>query len=114
MRVEGKLAAALKKAAKKHPGAEESIACAGTAIESTTWGVGKSVFLFAGVSKGVVSIRVKLKASAAEAKKLAKAEPKRFAIGANGWATVKLAEDEDPPMKLLEQWIAESYLNVSG
>jgi hypothetical protein len=113
MRPKGKLAAALKKAASKHPGAEESIACAGTAIESSTWGVGKKVFLFAGVSKGVVSIRVRLAASAGEAKQLAKAEPQRYALGASGWATVKFGEDEPPPLGLLERWIAESWSLVT-
>ncbi len=113
MRPRGKLAAALKKAAQRHAGAEEAVACAGTAIESTTWGVGKKVFLFAGVSRGVVSVRVKVKASASEVKELAKADPKRFALGANGWATVKFAEDEAPPMKLLTRWIAESFALVT-
>lgn len=84
MKPTGKLAKALEKAASKLPGAEQATACAGTSLEATTWGVGKKVFVFAGISKGVVNIRLKLKASAAEAKKLAKAEPQRYAIGANG------------------------------
>jgi predicted DNA-binding protein (MmcQ/YjbR family) len=113
MRPKGRLAAALKKAASKHPGAEESIACEGTAIEATTWGVGKKVFLFAGVSKGVVSIRVRLAGSAGEAKRLAKAEPRRYAFGATGWATVKFSEAEKPPMDLLERWISESWSLVT-
>jgi hypothetical protein len=46
--------------------------------------------------------------------KLARAEPGRYALGANGWATVKFAEGDEPPVKLLTRWIAESYDVIAG
>lgn len=49
-----------------------------------------------------------------EAKKLAKAEPQRYAIGANGWATVKFGADEQAPLPLLTRWIAESHALITG
>jgi predicted DNA-binding protein (MmcQ/YjbR family) len=83
------------------PGAEQGIACAGTALESRTFQVKKKSFLF--VSKG--QARLKLDASASEARKLG------FAVGANGWVTVPL--DDLPPAVVIKRWIGESYSLVS-
>ena len=83
------------------PGVEQGIACAGTALESRTYQVNKKSFLF--VSKK--QARLKLDASASEARKLG------FAVGANGWVTVPL--DGLPAAAVIKRWIAESYSLVS-
>ena len=108
-----KAAQALRKAAMRHAGAEESVACAGTKLECATIGVKKKVFLFLFEDGGALTARVKLRESAAEAKKLAKREPERYAIGANGWAKIAFGE-ADAPIALLERWIDESHRAVAG
>lgn len=80
---------------------EQGVACAGTALESRTYQVRKKSFLF--VSKD--QARLKLEASAPEARKLG------FASGANGWVTVPL--DALPASAVMKRWIAESYSLVS-
>ena len=114
MKPAGEVAKAVKKAAARFDGAEEGVACAGTSLESTTWKVKGKAFVFAAVKDGVYTVRVKLRESAAEAKKRSKAEPDRCAIGAGGWAKLRWPEAEKPPLKLLERWIAESHGAVAG
>lgn len=80
---------------------EQGVACAGTALESRTYQVRKKSFLF--VSKD--QARLKLDASASEARKLG------FAVGANGWVTVPL--DALPAAAVIKRWIAESHSLVS-
>jgi hypothetical protein len=84
------------------PGVEQGVACAGTALESRTYRVGKKSFLF--VSKD--QARLKLEASAPEARKLG------FVVGANGWVTLPVAAL--PPAAVVERWIAESHSSMSG
>jgi hypothetical protein len=101
--------AALAKLAAKHADVEEGIACAGTAMERRTMKTGKKAFLFFGATDALV----KLDASLAEAKKLEKAERKRYRVGANGWVKVTFSADEPPALDVLARWIAESYALVA-
>ncbi|HEY8078429.1 MAG TPA: hypothetical protein VIF62_30075 [Labilithrix sp.] len=84
------------------PDVEEGVACAGTALESRTYAAKKKTFLFVGKEHA----RLKLDASAKEAKKLG------FAVGANGW--VKIPLDEAPPKAVIERWVAESHALIAG
>ena len=52
---------------------------------------------------------VKLRASLAEAGKLATKRPNCYKVGASGWVTVPFSHDESPPPGLLERGIDESY-----
>jgi len=93
-----------------HPGAEEGIACQGTALESSAFKARKKTFLFMGRSDA----RLKLAASQVEAQKLAKSDPDHYRVGALGWVTVKYSEDAPLPVDLLTRWIDESYRTVLG
>jgi hypothetical protein len=79
------------------PSVEEGVACAGTALESRTLKARGKAFLFLGKK----DVRLKLGASASEAKRLG-AE-----VGAHGWT--KFAVAEAPPPDVVERWIDESY-----
>ncbi len=92
----------LRRLASQLPDVEEGVACAGTALESRTYKAKKKAFLFLGEDHA----RMKLDASAKEAKKLG------FEVGANGWVKVPL--DEAPPKAVLERWVAESHALMAG
>jgi YjbR len=92
------------------PDAEEGLACAGTALESSAFQARKKTFLFVGPG----TVRLKLEASRAEAERLAKKEPGRYAIGKLGWVTIRFADGDAPPVAMFERWIAESYGLIVG
>jgi len=91
-----------------HKDVTEQVACKGTALESITFQRGSKAFLFLGRKGGFQIVRLKLLKSEEEAKRLAKEEPGRYELGANGWAKLTLGEDS-APAKLLEKWVDESY-----
>ena len=95
----------LRDLALKYPGAEEGIACAGTAIEKRTIKVRGKAFLFLGAGDAML----KLSGSLAEATRLAATEPSLFKVGASGWVTAKLNEDEPQRLEVFARWIDESY-----
>jgi hypothetical protein len=84
------------------PGVTRGIACAGTALESRTFGVGKRAFLFVSAKEA----RLKLDASAADATAAG------YPVGASGWVKLPLAQL--PPIAVLRRWIAESRALVAG
>lgn len=88
---------AMRALALTYPAAEEGVACAGTAVESRTIKAKGKAFLFLGAK----DVRLKLGASAAEAKRLG------ADVGAHGWT--KFAADAAPPLPVVERWIDESY-----
>ena len=102
------IAEALRGMALDHADVSESIACKGTALESITFNRGTKAFLFLGRKGGFHVVRLKLQESEEEAKRLAKKEPARYDLGANGWAKLTFG-DESVPEKLLARWIGESY-----
>jgi hypothetical protein len=81
---------------------EQGIACAGTALEARSYSTRKKAFLFVAKEQA----RLKLAASAAEAKELG------FAVGASGWVT--LALDRLPAPAVLRRWIVESHALASA
>jgi hypothetical protein len=105
MASESLLTKALRKLALAHPGTEEGIACAGTAVESRTIRVGGKAFLFLRPTE----LRLKLSKSLPEARKLAGKDPSRCEAGAGGWVKLTLRSDEKKPAPFLAAWIAESY-----
>jgi hypothetical protein len=100
----------LRAAALGHPGAEEGIACQGTALESSAFKARNKTFLFMGRSDA----RLKLAASRAEAQELAEKDPAHYRVGALGWITIKWSDDTPLPVELLTRWIEESYRTVVG
>ncbi|MBI3726624.1 MmcQ/YjbR family DNA-binding protein, partial [bacterium] len=103
-----KLADALRRVALSHPGAEEGVACKGTSLESRAFKAGKKTFLFLRKTE----LRLKLLSSLPEATKLARKEPGRYEVGANGWTLVRL--DGSCTIPLLEKWIDESHRLLAG
>jgi hypothetical protein len=102
--------ATLRALALRHAGVTEGIACAGTPLERRTMKTGIKAFLFAGATDAMV----KLAASLPEARRLAKAEPARYRVGANGWVKLTFTAAEPPARDVLARWIAESYQLMSA
>jgi predicted DNA-binding protein (MmcQ/YjbR family) len=100
----GEVREALRAFALSYPGAEEGIACAGTALEKRTVKAGGKAFVFLGMADAMV----KLRESLAEATRLAAKEPSRCKVGAHGWVTVTFA-GEAAALDLLKRWIDESH-----
>jgi hypothetical protein len=92
-------------------GAEEGVACEGTALEKRTVRVGGRAFLFVGVKDDAFDVMLKLDESLAAAKALAATDP-RIKVGANGWTSAKFAAGEAPPPNELGAWIEESYATL--
>ncbi len=93
----------LRALALQFPKVAEGIACKGTAIECSTFGVGRKNFLF--LSSGLM--RIKLHESLVEATELAD-------VGANGWVKIPLGSEDTPPMKTLKRWLNESFKLIVG
>jgi hypothetical protein len=101
---------ALRKAALRHPGTEEGVACEGTPIESRTVKARNKAFLFLTVGHA----RLKLRESLPEAIKLAQKKPDQFQVGSGGWVKASLTADGSTPLDVLERWIGESYRLMAG
>lgn len=98
----------LREVAMRLPEVTEGVACAGTALEKRTLKVRGKAFLFLGRA----DLMVKLADGLPEAQALAAAQPARYKVGANGWATVRL-DGEAPDPDLLTRWIEESHRLLS-
>lgn len=103
--------AAIRRRAAKFAGVEMGASCTQTSFKA-----GKATFLFIGPgAKGIgFKAMFKLKASMAEAQKLATKQPQRFEVGKTGWVTARFTVEEPLPEKIWEKWIAESYAVASG
>lgn len=88
--------------AERIPDVSRSVACKGTALESTTFNAGGKAFLFVGATHA----RFKLAASIADAKAAG------LDVGAGGWAKLDLAAAA-PSRAHLARWIAESHALVA-
>jgi hypothetical protein len=84
------------------PEVSRSVACKGTALESTTFNAGGKAFLFVGAAHA----RFKLAASIADARAAG------LDVGAGGWAKLDLAAAA-PGRARLARWIAESHALVA-
>ena len=91
------------------PGAEESVACVGTAVEKRTVKAGGKAFLFLGPK----DLMLKLGASLAQARKLAHDDPERCKAGAGGWVTIRFESGMPLPAARLRAWVAESHALLS-
>jgi hypothetical protein len=87
---------------------DESVACKGTSLESTTFVAGKKAFAFVREKNGACQVRIKVDASKAELAKLAKKSPEQFNVGSQGWALVTFPDSASPP-KGLSKWLVESH-----
>ena len=91
-------------------GAEEGIACQGTALEKRTVHVKKKAFVFLGADH----VMVKLHDSLEDAKRLAAQDPAAYRAGANGWVTIRFVDGQALPVEQVSHWIDESYRLLAG
>jgi hypothetical protein len=101
--------AALLAHARRHPGIEEGVACAGTKLESRTVKVRGKAFAFFGPD----TLRLKLGSSLAEAQTFAAQSPDACSAGAGGWVAVRFAAGA-PPAAVLRRWLDESHGLYAG
>jgi predicted DNA-binding protein (MmcQ/YjbR family) len=91
------------------------------AYEDFPWGesvvkVNKKVFVFLGLDPDPntgFSFSVKLPISGADVLNLPFTEPSGYGLGKSGWVTVRLLPGDDPPVDVLQGWIAESYRAIA-
>jgi hypothetical protein len=96
---------ALRRAALRHPDTHEGVAREGTSLEKRTVKAHRKAF----VLLGLADVMFKLRKSLPEVRKLAKAAPGRYRIGANGWVKARFEDGHAPPLARLLAWIDESY-----
>jgi hypothetical protein len=97
---------AIRRTATTFPGVEKGASCTQSAFKA-----GKGTFLFIGPGPKGVGFKAmfKLKASLAQAQKLAAQHPKRFEVGTTGWVTARFTTGEPLPEQIWGKWLAESY-----
>lgn len=103
-------AATLISAAQSLPDVTAGIACAGTALESKTFNVGKKAFLFVGPKDA----RLKLGPSLGEASEWAARQSTTVRVGSNGWVTIRIDGAGGPDASTLTRWVRESYGSFAG
>ena len=83
----------------------------GTACNQSSFKAGKSAFLFIGPgAKGQgFKAMFKLGPSKAQAEKLAKKDPDRFAVGSTSWVTTRFTVEKPLAKAIWEKWLEESY-----
>jgi predicted DNA-binding protein (MmcQ/YjbR family) len=90
------------------------------AYEEYPWGqvvvkVRKKVFVFLDGDLAAPDVRfsVKLPHSGPDVLSLPFAAPTGYGLGKSGWVSFHFEPGEQPPVELLEEWIAESYRAVA-
>lgn len=96
---------ALRRFALGYAEVQEGVACKGTALEKSSFAVGKKTFLFLGRD----DLMLKLTDSLPQAATLAATAPECCRAGATGWVTIRFRHEHTPPFALLRKWIDESY-----
>ena len=86
--------------------------------EDHPWGetaikVKEKAFVFMRYDKNGLSVGVKLPHSNRVALKHPFCEPTHYGMGKFGWVTAAFAPGDDVPMKLLKEWIDESFRAVA-
>lgn len=88
------------------------------AVEEFPWNervikVGGKIFVFLGEVEGKLRVGVKLPVSAEMALTLPFTAPSGYGLGRAGWVTARFGADDEVPVDLLEEWIAQSYRAVA-
>lgn len=86
----------------------------GAACTQSSFKVGGKAFLFVGEQGGRSKVMLKLDASMAEARKLAKQAPDDYQVGTTGWVTARFDATRPMPKRLWERWLEESYAMSAG
>jgi hypothetical protein len=93
---------AIRRKASGYPGVDP-----GTACTQSSFKVGGRAFLFVGPQGGRYKAMFRLKASLAEATRLAAAHPEDFQVGS--WVTARFSTEKPLPQRLWSKWLDESY-----
>src|SRR5438128_10136647 len=88
------------------------------AVEEFPWDervikVGGKIFVFLGEIEGCLRVGMKLPVSAEMALTLPFTTPTGYGLGRAGWVTARFGPDDDVPVDLLKEWIAQSYRAVA-
>ena len=88
------------------------------AIEEFPWNervikVSGKIFVFLGEIESTLRVAVKLPVSAEMALTLPFTSPTGYGLGRAGWVTARFGPEDDVPIDLLKQWIAQSYRAVA-
>lgn len=89
-----------------------------TVVEDNPWGerafkVKGKVFVFLSRHDGKLNYTIKLPESAKFALSLPFAQPTGYGLGKHGWVTCTFGPEDDAPVDLLEEWMAESFRAVA-
>ena len=101
---ESKPMKAIRKIALSYPDVDEGSSCVNRAFKA-----GKKAFLYMGMKEDTYNLRLKLSNSLDEAETLEKKSPDNYSVGAHGWTLLTFHHTKQPPKKLLERWIDESF-----
>lgn len=71
--------------------------------------VNDKTFVYLSVEGAPLAISCKLPSSSGLALTMPNCSPTPYGLGKSGWVTATFADDETPPVELLERWIDESY-----
>ena len=98
----------LRKKALSYPGA----------FEDFPWGtpvykVGAKIFLFLEVDATGLSVTAKLPDTSGIALMLPNVEPTGYNLGRSGWVSATFGPDEEPPLRMLDARMDESYRAVA-
>jgi hypothetical protein len=108
-RGQSSLMVSLRHCAMQQPGAEEGIACKGTALEARTIKIRGKAFLFLRTTEARLKLGASIKEAAAQASK----NPASCIVGTNGWVLVKF-EGNSIPINVLHNWVKESAQLLGG
>ena len=86
--------------------------------EDHPWGhsafkVKGKTFLFLFHEQDFLSLSVKLPESGKAALRLPFASPTEYGLGRSGWVTAKFKGQDEAPLEMLEEWIAESFQAIA-
>jgi predicted DNA-binding protein (MmcQ/YjbR family) len=71
------------------------------------------IFVFLGEVEGMLRVAVKLPVSAEMALTLPFTTPTGYGLGRAGWVTARFGGDDQVPIELVKEWIAQSYRAVA-
>jgi hypothetical protein len=99
----------IRRKASRYPGVEQ-----GTSCTQGSYKVGNTAFLYIGPQGGRFKAMFKLEKSKAQAAKLAKSNPDRYAVGSTAWVTARFSAEDPLPRTIWEAWLDESYALSRG
>jgi len=101
-------ASALRKLALAYPQSREDHPWGHSAFK-----VKGKTFLFLFHEKAFLSLSLKLPESSKSALRLPFASPTTYGLGKSGWVTAKFKGQDEVPLEMIEEWVAESFRAIA-